>query len=503
MRYLSLLVIAFCATAHAAGFTVTSGGTVVAPPSNFVAPAGQGVAAETSSAMNFYIATTGNDSNTCAAIGQECLTIQGAVAKIPKGVNHVVSLSCGTGSFAGAYFSGFHFGPNGYIDLRGTNIAATIAGLQAGTVTSATAGDDYISPPQFSTLTKTAAGWTPGALAGLMVAITGGAGIGGIREIQTNTATMITTVGEWDSDLGTPDGTSTFAILDWGTILSSGVDSINTPIMSSYTTYYPTYGSLVTVGNSAGEHYGHGGFFFRDLKVTTVANQAVLVMDNSSVSLVRVNSTNGSLIRTSYAAGGNVNVRDCYAIDSGTFVPLVDAQGLSGTVSVQTSFFSGGGSVVAPTTSSSTVYFYDNFVTGTAHAVLLFTGVQSAQSLGNIMTGCGGCYSFGDSNGFSFGALDVAYDVCSSSTTYHWAVTVSGHGAVGLYGLTGTANAGGVKVLDGGTALLTSSNVTVTGTLGDLSIDGNAYTYTAFWLLTPINLTSTNTGARIYAPPSI
>ena len=336
-----------------------------------------------------------------------------------------------------------------------------------------------------------------------MVAVTGGAGIGGIREIQTNTAIMITTVGEWDSNLGTPDETSTFAILDWGTLLSSGVDAINTPVMPTYTTYYPTYAALALVGNTAGDKYGHGGFIFRDFKVTAPSLQAILKMDSSSMSLNRIYSTDGFLVSVMNSTG-SLNVADCHVHSTYPHYPLIDLVGFNGNASVTNNYFDGGGSVFTPSPSSTVISFYDNFVSGTTDAAVWLAGTISFQSVGNIMDGCGGCYRLSDSNGFSFGAIDLGFEVCRNSTGYNAAIYVSGHGSIGLYGVTGTGNGGGgITVADGGTALLSSNNVTVTGTPGDLIIDGNAYTYTAFWLLNPFNLMSPNSGSRIYSPSAL
>ena len=47
---------------------------------------------------NYYVATTGADTNTCTSVGQECLTIQGALDKIPKAVNYPVTVNVAAGT---------------------------------------------------------------------------------------------------------------------------------------------------------------------------------------------------------------------------------------------------------------------------------------------------------------------------------------------------------------------------------------------------------------------
>ncbi len=57
-------------------------------------------ATETTGNLNMYVSTTGDDNNTCLSIGQECLTIQGAIDKLPKILRSAVTINVGEGTFS-------------------------------------------------------------------------------------------------------------------------------------------------------------------------------------------------------------------------------------------------------------------------------------------------------------------------------------------------------------------------------------------------------------------
>jgi hypothetical protein len=120
-----------------------------------VVPRGTPFGAYTTSPLNLYVATTGNDSNPCLNATAPCATIQGAVDKVPKAIRHPVTVTLASGTYAnGAYVEGFSCpytsslsgaSPTStqspWLQINGTQIAATLSqGLQTGTVASATAG---------------------------------------------------------------------------------------------------------------------------------------------------------------------------------------------------------------------------------------------------------------------------------------------------------------------------------------------------------------------------
>lgn len=173
----------------------------------------------TTAALNLFVATTGLDTNTCTTALAPCLTIRGALNKVPLRIAHAVTITVAAGTFVGAIASGFTVespDPDGasYLLVQGTMIAATVAtGTASGTATSGTA----VSGATLATLTDTSQAWTVDDLKGTMVYLSAGTGSGETKKfiIVSNTATAITVAGVMAAASGT-----TYSILDWGTTLT-------------------------------------------------------------------------------------------------------------------------------------------------------------------------------------------------------------------------------------------------------------------------------------------
>lgn len=216
-------------------------GGVIVSSNNLPKPAYQ-----TYGNLNLFVDAAGSDTNACTASGASaCLTLQGAINKIPARVRHPVDVTMSAGIFAGAVVSGFSFSPvtqldGGFLRVRGTLQAATVAtGTNSGTATAGTAGSNQT----FGTLADGAQAWTVDDLKGKLVAITGGTGINQIRAIVSNTATALTIAGTWTA----PNGTSTYEIRSWGTRLDTGVISPASPtIAASGTNVLHVYGNTMS-----------------------------------------------------------------------------------------------------------------------------------------------------------------------------------------------------------------------------------------------------------------
>lgn len=205
---------------------------------------------QTTGNMQLYVDVAGNDAKPCTGTGANaCLTLQGALNKVPPRVRHPVNIDMGVGAFAGAVVSGFTFSPvsqldGGFLRVRGTLQGATVAtGTNSGTATAGTAGSNQT----FGTLTDGAQTWTVNDLKGKLVAITGGTGVNQIRAIVSNTATVITIAGNWTA----PNGTSTYQVRSWGTQLNSGVLSPASPTTAaSGTNVLSVYANTTTTSPS-------------------------------------------------------------------------------------------------------------------------------------------------------------------------------------------------------------------------------------------------------------
>lgn len=173
------------------------------------------------SALAYFVnGSTGNDGNGCTDASTPCLTIQGAINKIPKllqGGGATVSVA--SGSYAGFYVSGFEqdFGTQqstAGLLVTGTLTNSTLAtGTATGTATAGTAG----SGSTFGTLTDAAQTWTVNNLRGRLISILTGTGSGQTRVIVSNTGTAITIAGTWTS----PTAGSTYAIQDSATNINT------------------------------------------------------------------------------------------------------------------------------------------------------------------------------------------------------------------------------------------------------------------------------------------
>ncbi len=143
------------------------------------------------------------------------LTLAGALACLPKGLRHSLTVNIGAGTFAGASTSGFV--GQGSFNLFGTLSAATLTtGVATGTA-GAGSGSTTVNKP------AAAANWTAGEMRGMVFVPTSGGGSGtdtpllnkSVR-IRTNTTTQIFL----ETALAGLDGTTVFAIKKEGTIIN-------------------------------------------------------------------------------------------------------------------------------------------------------------------------------------------------------------------------------------------------------------------------------------------
>jgi hypothetical protein len=142
----------------------------------------------TAADTTYYVSSTGSDSNTGLGSGDDeaMLTVQAALAKIPKNIDHDIVLSVAAGTFGGFYMQGFSVGANGgSLTLQGATGAPTLTGGTAtGTATSGTV----------STLTDSGQSWTTNELLGKWVLVDGV-----YRQVFVNSATQITFIASFPS----------------------------------------------------------------------------------------------------------------------------------------------------------------------------------------------------------------------------------------------------------------------------------------------------------------
>lgn len=291
LKYLLLLLVSGVAFAQGSagqpGSRVARGNFLRIPAYNT-----SGVAADTYS--YFVDGSLGNDANTCTASGASaCLTIQGAINKIPKLLKNGVSVDIASGSYAGFYITGFAQDvgfqqTTAGLLIRGAALAnSTLAtGTATGTATAGSAG----SGATFGTMTDSGQAWTVNNLRGRFLTITGGTGSGQTYPISSNTATAITIVGVWGT---APVSGSTYAVQDVATTITSGV-------------VLPPSASAASVALGAG---------------VLIANNNLNVRDGT-VSLQRL-GTSGAGIRSVFISDStNLNVTNCQWVGTGIGIQI-------------------------------------------------------------------------------------------------------------------------------------------------------------------------------------
>lgn len=458
----------------------------------------------TQSALNLYVETTGNDANFCTDVTTPCLTIQGAVDKIPKLVRHPVTITTGLGTFsAGAVISGFTFdkaatGTDRYIWVRGALIdASPTTGPTTGTATSGTAGTaDTLT---WGTLTLTAAGWTVNDLRGKLIEITGGTGSGQIRPVSSNTADTITVPGTWTA----PSATSTFAIRGWGTLISGVVSAPGTPSnpASAASAFYITDMAKAVTGSVVVDKF----------KFTHTTGRTLVV--NSEISTVfqycDFHSTSAANLINAFGAPSVALQYNYGLVPAGA--RLVQTQSTSmGSLYLDRNVVDALTTGVVAEVSSANATFYFNDFKNTSSALIRLMGSTSNIS---IATNKLDCNSAGGIGVDSLTASSSAYplkpatrgngnirfttnDISNCATAINLKGDIHAYFEAGV--VSGTGNTTAVSVADQASADI-EADTTLTGAT-ELLIEGTAYTLANLRALSPKRIADLSTGAMVFEP---
>jgi len=451
----------------------------------------------TSAAVSLFVDPTGNDSNACTSTGTAaCLTIQGATNKIPKWLRHtaLITIASGTYALGGAYVDGFDAvndlnapSTGTYIQYDGTLITATVAtGTATGTATGGTAGN---TTGTFGTLVDGAQTWTVNDLRGKIIEITGGTGSGQRQVIQSNTATTITIVGDWTA----PTGTSTYAVRDWGTIITG---SLALPAQNSFTASTASSGAFI-IGSTV---RSDTAVTLRWLKFTGAA----VSISNRGSALMRLNEnrfeSTASQPIVSYG-GTFVTARNSFSLGGSATSAIGGLNQYYPPVSSTEDFFRGSagtGSAFGITFDGRLTFSnsaFENLANGirTNQGFLSISGVQF-----NSITGdCIGS----NSNGFttSLGGSASILVTSAAMSTCGVAFNISGGNQLTSASVAGATNTVIYRVLNGG-YIQEASTSTITGTT-EIDVDGTSYTIAALRAAgPPKSITDLATFSRIWEP---
>jgi hypothetical protein len=244
-------------------------------------------ATATTTALNLYVETTGNDGNDCLSVSTACATIPGALVKAPHIVRHPIVVTAGIGSFGvGARIMNFLFDvpastAGASVVIQGTFQNATLStGPVTGTVSSFTAG----SGKTWATVTVSGATWTTDELRGKWIEFTGGTGVGTTKPIVSNTATTITVTGTYGGTSPAPAVGTGFAIREIGTVVTGVLPQVTTP----GTTALSSNASFSIEGlNTNPSSPGNGTFLIQRFKFSGAGVNRAFLVSNDSELMIR------------------------------------------------------------------------------------------------------------------------------------------------------------------------------------------------------------------------
>jgi hypothetical protein len=442
------------------------------------------VCMETTAGLTLYVRSTGSDLNNCLTAITPCLTIQAAVNKVPRIVNHRVVVDVGAGNFAGATVRGFML--RGYTDVS-SEYLFTITGADYINFTPVTGtGSGTSSGGSTSTLIAAGQTWTTNNLRGKLLYVNGAYLI-----IRKNDATSLETVGISSSTMSG----KAYVIMDWSTI-------ITTPA---------TYGGLNNgfyVGGISDTRNISSSLKLTKFKMAYAGGSSTVgvyaEISDVYATYLSVESPSAA-IGINMTRGINAQIDNCYVSGASTGFQIMyssylrNAKNLlaynSSTVGISIGV---GASIVA-----SSYLYADNGALG-----IVFQFATAATANGPL-------YAYGNSNvGLYFigdnyvvlngGISDSnAYGLTINCTTpapagakkpfgvtgasFTGALTVSNNTNGGVYAcfgtnanftaLTGTGNGGyGIYALNGAKVWITNAT-TVTGTSGDVKVGGVVNSY--------------------------
>ncbi len=379
---------------------------------------------QTYSALTLYVDPTGNDSNACTASGTAaCLTIQGAVDKVPKRIRHQVTINVAAGTYSGnVLITGFIFeanttsgittsGPS--FDITGTWATYTpTSGPSTGTWDSSVTN----ASPIFSTATLGSATWPVNELRGRYLLALTGTGAGRRTVIAENTGTVVSFLSALDS-AGT-----TFSLQTPATIIN---------------------GRVAIVGNTSGFVLGAGMIRLSTLSIepasfsagtrllemssnpmstSTVVLDSVRVVNNTATVAFAIGCSNGGFGASSglatvgsaglYVRGGSAgtNALLLSACNASTGAMVILQEGTGNAISVSSST-----APITFITSRTVVYSPGMVVSGNSSVAL--SGLVSAQFSNSKIVGspaAGTCLQVGSQ---SVPALSVGTTVTTPSTS--------------------------------------------------------------------------------------
>lgn len=406
----------------------------------------------------FVNASGGSDSSSCTQSTAPCLTIQGAVNKVPKALEDLVTVSVAAGSYGGFYVSGFTQDIGKRPATAGLFFSGSFADLDTGTATSGTAGSNGV----FGTLGDTSKGWSTDEHQGRLLVLTSGTGSPATRMIVGNTSTTLTIAGTWST---APASGTGYAIREPNAVISGLIDTPPSGVESAV-----TGAQLVLIAGNA-LNYRNSALTFQGFKFAPPSGAGVKVNDGSAVRFTSnqfaLAGNSGLIVGDSSNLNGSSSIRvvDSSFIDSGAGTNM---SLYASSASLTRVFFKGGATSLSAL-SCPTVTVASNYSTGTTGATgaFAYSSVDAANFTSTFISSAGTAVLMQRGTGvpnFSFGMTvsGGAYPILiqqGARTTNHITADIACSSSAGAAVRVGDAQSGGDPGAPGSYANLAAATV--------------------------------------------
>lgn len=423
---------------------------------------------QTYGAMTLYVDPAGSDSNACTASGTSaCATLTGALGKLPRNINHAVTINIAAGTYVenptiGPFTFGATGGTPGTLSIQGDWTQYTPpTGTTTGTVTSYTAGTNGTPP----TWTDSGQSWTPSSLKGVFFRMTSGAFSGQVRAVITdNTATSVTMTANMTGLSGNYELVVPAATIN-GTVTISTIEGIGSaagPLSLNYLniTGAAAGGTLQIADTRIRGPGASSGVFLRQLRVfNSMAGGLTCAIRNAAVTF----SSSGAYLEQTAVTGAGVAL----SAQEGTVTFYGYARSL------------GGGRAISLRSSSLQASATGFFATAEAAAssleVILAYGElgPSALFVGNLVVRGGA------------GTTGIRLGTSPSSSAFGHSAVLVQYNAVAAQNIRVETALVGLRVDKGSRVDLAGVAPVFSGVTDELSVDGTAYTYSFLSGLSP------------------
>lgn len=435
---------------------------------------------QTYSTMTLYVDPTGSDSNACTASGTSaCLTLAGALGKLPRFIRHAVTVNVAAGAYAEpAEVKGFNIAKGVTLSIVGSTSTRTpTTGFASGSVTASTTWSATAAP----TITDSSQTLTVNDLKGAFIRFTSGTLNGQVFPIAANTASTIT------APFGTTAVTvgTTYNFVDIGSVFTSASTHTYGDITGGGTVAF----SFIRINRASGATWGNASNAESanitctscDIRGTAAASSVAISVTNGSLSLTRsyvVSASTSSSSSLAASASARLSCTSCFVLATGN-----------------------GGAVVTSATGPTTfTTSYIEAASGGTQPVWEMNGGNNTTN--NLWVECNvSTYAIGQASTSqgSAGRLSL-YKTGINGCTYGLiatrAVQVELTVNPGNYlGLNGTTT--GVYVSVGGTVALNSYSPSYVSVTNELNVEGTVYTYSFLNGLSPGVIMNSSYGSSI------